>query len=63
VTNYPNATGRHRDVHRRILLGHVSPAITATIYSHALKGSDAKVAQALDTALGFGHRPENEDSF
>jgi integrase len=38
-------------------LGHSSPAITAAIYSHALKGSDSQVAQALDTALGLGHRP------
>jgi integrase len=33
-------------------LGHSSPAITAAVYSHALKGSDEQSAQALDKALG-----------
>jgi integrase len=32
-------------------LGHSSPAITAAIYSHALKGSDQQSAQALERAL------------
>jgi integrase len=32
-------------------LGHASPAITAAIYSHALNGSDAQAAAALDRAL------------
>jgi hypothetical protein len=33
-------------------LRHSSPAITAAIYSHALKGSDQQAAQALQAALG-----------
>jgi integrase len=34
-------------------LGHSSPAITAAIYSHALKGSDKQAAQALESALAM----------
>lgn len=33
-------------------LGHSTPAITAAIYSHALRGEDQRAAQALDSALG-----------
>jgi integrase len=45
------------DVARR--LGHASPAITAAIYSHALKGGDEQAATALDNALGGRQRRVN----
>lgn len=32
-------------------LGHASTAITATVYAHALRGDDARAAQALDSAF------------
>ena len=32
-------------------LGHASPAITMSIYSHALSGQDATAARAIDLAL------------
>ncbi|HZS01458.1 MAG TPA: hypothetical protein VFE37_22265 [Chloroflexota bacterium] len=35
-------------------LGHANTAVTAAVYSHALRGSDQRVAQALQRALGGG---------
>jgi integrase len=33
-------------------LGHASPAVTMTVYAHALKGQDAQAAQAVEALLG-----------
>jgi hypothetical protein len=33
-------------------LGHAKTAVTAAVYRHALKGSDQRLAQALERALG-----------
>jgi hypothetical protein len=35
-------------------LRHANTAVTAAVYSHALRGSDQRVAQALERALGWG---------
>jgi integrase len=35
-------------------LGHANTAVTAAVYSHALRGADQRVAQALERALGGG---------
>ena len=33
-------------------LGHASPAVTMTVYAHALKGQDAEAARAVEALLG-----------
>ncbi len=37
-------------------LGHASPAVTAAVYSHQLRQSDPRAAQALERALGQEHQ-------
>jgi hypothetical protein len=36
-------------------LGHSTPAITLTIYSHMLHGQDAEAAEKLEDVFGAAH--------
>ena len=37
-----------------VQVGHANTAVAAAVYGHALRGSDQRVAQALERALGGG---------
>ena len=38
-------------------MGHSSPAITLSVYTHAFDKTDAAAAQAIEAAIGHGVKP------